>query len=79
MNILSRLEQMYQTYGDEIFRESSDALALEQLLSDKLYRSLLLALSSEKNDKSTEIIEESLHFYELSRLIEISKEFKDRH
>lgn len=76
MNLLSRLEHMYQTYGDEIFRESSDALALEQLLSDKLYRSLLLALSGDKSDKSTAIIEESLHFYEFSRVIEISREFR---
>lgn len=77
MNLLSRLENMHVTYGDDIFRESADALALEQLLSDKLYRALVSSVSftrllESQNDKTTAIIIEALTFYETARMTEVS-------
>lgn len=65
---------MYQTYGDEVFREASEAISLEQLISDKLYRSLLLSLSNtETSERTNSIINEALASYELARLIDITK------
>lgn len=72
MNLLSRLERMHETYGDEVFQEAADALSLEQLISDKLYRSLLLSLSSSRSDRINEIISEAMQSYEMNRLSEIS-------
>lgn len=74
MNLLARLENMYQAYGDEVFREASEALSLEQLISDKLYRSLLLSLSGEElTERTSSIINEALASYELARLIDVTK------
>ena len=73
MNLLARLENLHQAYGDDVFREAADALSLEQLVADKLYRSLLLALSGDKSEKTSAIIDEALKAYEIARVLDITK------
>lgn len=73
MNLLARLENMHVTYGDDIFRETADALGLEQLVSDKLYRALVLSAFGTSAQKE-QIIIEALEVYELTRLAEVRAE-----
>lgn len=71
MDLLSRLESLFESTDNALIREASDAIALERLLSDKLYRALKMSESGDHSVPNQSIIDEAMFFYELSRLKEI--------
>jgi hypothetical protein len=74
VKLIDKLDAFFEQSGNLLIRDASDALTLEQLISDKLYRALLLSVKTESVIGKNSIIEEALVFYETSRLIEVLPE-----
>jgi hypothetical protein len=74
MDIIQRLDAHFDQSGERIFRDASDALFLEKLLSDKLYRALILCLGSKEGPSRDAVTNEALVFYETSRVFEVLPE-----
>jgi hypothetical protein len=74
VKLVNQLDALFQESGNIVIRNASDALALEQLISDKLYRALLVSMKPNASSSDNGIIEEALVFYETSRLIEVLPE-----
>lgn len=74
MNLPDELDKLFDQCKMPLVRKASEALVLEELLSDKLYRALVLSLKTNLTGKEKDIIDEALVFYETSRLIGVLPE-----
>jgi hypothetical protein len=74
MSLSRELKEFIEHSTNSLVQQVGDALLLEQLLSDKLYRALVISTKPAVSDGDQKIIDEALTFYETSRFIEVLPE-----
>jgi hypothetical protein len=74
MSLSRELKEFIEHSTNSLVQQVGDALLLEQLLSDKLYRALVISTKPAVSDGDKKIIDEALTFYETSRFIEVLPE-----
>lgn len=74
MSLSRELKEFIEHSTNSLVQQVGDALLLEQLLSDKLYRALVVSTKPTVSDGDQRIIDEALTFYETSRFIEVLPE-----